>query len=88
MNNVLFYFLIWVPLDGVVEGSVRADFIKKSYPTEIACTEARDSDSQVMWNSKPGHRMLGTKECTDGTMPTNVSIGSFNVTVETVDGGG
>jgi hypothetical protein len=27
--------------------------------------------------------MVGTKECTDGSNPTSVSIGEMNVTVET-----
>ena len=83
--NTLYYFLIWVPLDGMVEGSVRADYIQKVYVTGASCVAARDNDSQVMWTKKPGHRMLGTKECTDGSMPTSVVIGSFNVTVNNID---
>ena len=82
MNNVLFIFLIWVPLDGAVQGSVTADYIRLEYPTAEECTAHKDSDTQLFWNSKPGHRMLGTKQCTDGTTPTNISIGAFSVTVD------
>jgi hypothetical protein len=84
MNNILFVFLIWVPLDGAVVGSVEAEYIKTVYPTEAECIARLDGDDRVFWNSKPGHRMLGTKQCTDGSFPTGVSIGQFSVTVDQI----
>jgi hypothetical protein len=82
-KNVLVVMLIWIPLDGAVEGSVRSDYIKQKYDTAALCDAAKEGETQVFWNSKPGHRMVGTKECTDGSNPTSVSIGEMNVTVET-----
>lgn len=85
--NILFIMLIWVPLDGAIEGSVQADYIKQTFPTAELCEAAKDGDGRVMWNSKPGHRMIGYQECTDGSIPTTVSIGQMNVTVETTPDG-
>lgn len=82
MNNILMIFLIWIPLDGAVEGSVSAEYVSRSFATEVLCEAAREGDTSIYWNNKPGHRMLGIKECTDGTLPAKVSIGSMTVTVD------
>jgi len=82
MNVVLLIFLIWIPLDGAVEGSVTSDYLKQTYATEAECTAAKEGDTQIFWNSKPGFRMLGTKQCTDGNLPNAVTIGSITVTVD------
>jgi len=88
VNNILFIFLIWVPISGnVVTGAVptaSADYLKHIYTTEEECTAAKEGGTQIIWNQKPGHRMIGTKQCTDGTIPAQVSIGTMQVTIETV----
>jgi hypothetical protein len=86
MTNVLFIMLIWIPLDGAVEGSVQAEYIERTFATAALCEAAREGETQIFWNSKPGHRMLGIKECTDGALPVGVKIGEFTVTVAGADG--
>lgn len=89
MTNVLFVVLMWLPLDGAVEGSVTADYFSQTLPTAEACDTARAAKLELMWSSKPGHRLLSYKTCTDGTAPTNVRYGQFSVVVDsTVEGDG
>ncbi len=84
MNTILLIFMIWVPLDDAAVGStVSSDYIKQVYPTEELCTAAKNGDTVITWSAKPGHRMIGTKQCTDGSTPMSVSIGTIAVTVET-----
>lgn len=82
MNNILFAIMIWVPLDGAVPGSVTAETITQTFATAEECDQHLDGDTRIYWSNKPGHRLLGMKQCTDGTKPSSVSIGELVVTVD------
>jgi hypothetical protein len=84
MNTVLLIFLIWIPDGGDAQATVGSDYVKQAYPTEAACQAAADGNTRIHWTNKAGHRMIGTKQCTDGSIPSSVTIGNMTVTVETV----
>ncbi len=91
MKTVLLIFLIWMPDADSGVATVSADYIKHNYATEAECDAAKEGETQIFWTKKPGHRMIGTKQCTDGSIPESVTIGTVVVTVETVatvQGGG
>ena len=84
MKTVLLIFLIWIPLDDSGVATVSSDYVKHNYNTEAECNAAKDGETRVYWTSKPDHRMIGTKQCTDGSIPASVTIGTIAVTVETL----
>ncbi len=83
MNVILFIVMIWIP-DVVVPGGsvVDSDYTKLVFATEAECTAALQGETKLFWTTKPGHRMLGHKQCTDGTIPLSISIGTMNIIVE------
>jgi len=81
VNNILVAIMLWLPSGAPMPAEIEAFYIKATYSDEAQCEAAR-TDARFMWSTIADTTMIGKMDCSDGQLPTNISVGTMNVTVE------
>ncbi len=83
MNTFLVAIMVFLPDGLALPAELDTIHFIIPHPTEQACLDAR-TRMRFMWGKTPGYRVVGTLDCTDGTVPKTMTVGASTIQVDEV----